>query len=781
VDAPAEGESTLLAERSHHAGEEAGTAPEDRRFRPDIQGLRAVAVTLVLLFHAHVPGMGGGYVGVDVFFVISGFVITGVLLRERSSKGSTSIATFYARRIRRILPAATLVIVAAVIASFPLLGPVDGAQTATDARWASVFLINVHFATTGTNYLASQLPPSLLQNYWSLAVEEQFYLIYPTIFLIVAGLSVRHSLRRRLGMVLGAAIVISFTASVIQTSSNATAAYFSPLPRVWELALGGLVATASVGLRRVPSSVAAALSWSGVGLILLAAVTFSSSTAYPGWAVAVPVVGAALVIASGVAQPKYGAEGVLRLRLFQWVGLISYSLYLWHWPILTLVTEHSGLAQLPVWSALGWELLAVGLAVATYRLLENPVRKSRYLIGRRRISLLLGVCLIAFSLAVATLELRWHDSAATVTTGIGNATTGQACQAPSQSELRGLMGKGAGPSDRVAARILLVGDSTACTMLPGLEAVAEPAGVRVEDGTVVGCGVVAGQLAPDVVNGRVVNASTKLCPSRVEQAEQRALSGGRPNVVVWSSSWEREALVVGSGAHRHIVQPGTRQWTALLTERMTPRVRAFTNMGATVVLLTQPAFYHSPSGVTTQDRYFDDLNTFLARFAAKVPHVKLVNLAAYECGAGPPCPPLVRGQWIRGDGAHYDVPGSLYVARWVMPQLGIEALKHPRNPLPAIRLTGVSNGQVLTGTTGAIAAIPSYTVGVTKIEFQASGATFDDKVIGTGTMVGNAAQFSWDTTTVPNGRYVVRAIAYDAAGHRSVSGSLTVQVTNPGA
>ncbi len=725
--------------------------------------------------------MGGGYVGVDVFFVISGYVITGVLLRERSSKGSTSIATFYARRVRRILPAATLVIVVAVIASFPLLGPVDGAQTATDARWASVFLINVHFATAGTNYLASQLPPSLLQNYWSLAVEEQFYVIYPTIFLIVAGLSMRHSLRRRLATVLGAAIVISFTASVIQTSSNATAAYFSPLPRVWELALGGLVATATVGLRRLSSSVAAALSWSGIGLILLAAITFSSSTAYPGWAVAVPVLGAALVIASGVAQPTYGVEAVLRLRLFQWIGLISYSLYLWHWPILILVTEHRGLSQLPVWQALGWELLAVGLAVATYRLIENPIRLSRYLIGKRRISLLLGVCLIVFSLTVATLELRWHDAGTTAITGLGNAQTGQSCEAPSQSELRGLMGTGAGPSDHVVARILLLGDSTACTMLPGLQAVAEPAGVRVEDGTVVGCGIVSGQLAPDVINGKVYNASTKLCPGRVDQAVQRALGGGPPDVVVWASSWEREGLLVGTGVHAKVVEPGTAAWTAVLTTRMTARLKQFTDMGATVVLLTQPASFHSPSGVTTQDRYFDSLNVFLARFAAKTPHVKLVDLANFECPAGPPCPPLVHGQWIRGDGEHYDVPGSLYVARWLMPRLGIDALKHPQNPLPVMRLTGVTNGQVLTGTTRAIAAHPSFTAGVTKIEFQATGATLHDKVIGSGSTVADESQFSWDTTTVPNGRYVVRAVAYDAAGHRSVSNSLTVEVRNPAA
>ena len=226
-------------DRLQVSGDEAGTAPGDRRFRPDVQGLRAVAVVLVVLFHAHVPGLSGGYVGVDVFFVISGFVITGVLLRERSSTGSTSILSFYGRRVRRIIPAATLVIIAAVIATYVLLGPLSGNQTAGDARWASVFLINIHFASTGTNYLASQLPPSVLQNYWSLAVEEQFYLVYPTIFFVVAALSRGLSLRRWLGYVLAAAVAVSFLASIIQTRSNPTAAYFSPLPRVWELALGG--------------------------------------------------------------------------------------------------------------------------------------------------------------------------------------------------------------------------------------------------------------------------------------------------------------------------------------------------------------------------------------------------------------------------------------------------------------------------------------------------------------------------------------------------------------
>ena len=375
--------------------------------------------------------------GVDVFFVISGFVITGVLLRERVSTGSTSILSFYGRRVRRIIPAATLVIVAAVIVSYALLGSLSGNQTANDARWASVFLINIHFASTGTNYLASQLPPSVLQNYWSLAVEEQFYLIYPTVFLVVAAIPWRLSLRRRLGIVLGVAAVVSFVASVIQTKSNPTAAYFSPLPRVWELALGGLVAVGTVGLRRLPAPVAACLSWIGLGSILLAACVFSSTTTYPGWAVALPVMGTGLVIAGGVAKPTYGAEGLLRLRPFQWMGLVSYSLYLWHWPVLTLAAQHSRTGTLSVADGLWWLLLSLGLAIVTYRLLENPIRHSRFLITKRSASLALGGCLIASSLTVATVELHLHDSGALATPGLANLQMGDPCPPATRQDLTG--------------------------------------------------------------------------------------------------------------------------------------------------------------------------------------------------------------------------------------------------------------------------------------------------------------------------------------------------------
>ena len=767
-------------ERFLLSGDEAGTAPEDRRFRPDVQGLRAIAVALVVLFHAHVPGLDGGYVGVDVFFVISGFVITGVLLRERTSAGSTSILNFYARRVRRILPAATLVIIASVIASYVLLGPVSGGQTASDARWASVFLINIHFASTGTNYLSSQLPPSVLQNYWSLAVEEQFYLVYPTIFLAVAGLSLRASLHRRLGLVLSALVVLSFGASVVQTANSPTAAYFSPLPRVWELALGGLVAVSTVYLRRLPTQIAAILSWLGLGAILLAAVVFSAATPYPGWRVALPAVGAALVIAGGVVTPTYGVERLLGLRLLQWIGLVSYSLYLWHWPVLTIAAERSGSGSLSVSRSLLWVLVSLGLAIVTYLLVENPIRHSRFLGIKRWATLVLGGCLIVSSLAVATVELHLHQAGALATPGLAGLHTSNPCPPPTQKELQTLMGTGPTRSNRIVARVLLVGDSTACTMLPGLEAVAAPKGVQVEDGVVIGCGIVSGQVAPDIVNGVDLNRGSRLCSSRVSAAEKQALRPGRPNVVLWASSWEREPLVVGHGADRKILAQGSPQWYSYLSHRIDQRLKQFTSTGTTVVMLTQPPFVplgSRPAGPSTQDETFERLNNLLNGIAAKVPHVEVVDLASRVCPSGPPCSLIVDTIWVRGDGAHYTDEGSLWVARWLMPKLGIPALERPNNALPVMKLVTASHATTLKGTQ-LIAGFAAFHDSIARVEFQVTNSVRKNVVIGSGTFTHNLWVLRWNTKDVPNGTYVVRCIAFNSTGNRSTSKGATIRVAN---
>jgi len=388
-------------------GDESGTAPGDRRFRPDVEGMRAVAVALVVLFHAGVPRITGGFVGVDVFFVISGFVITGLLLRERSTTGHNGLLSFYGRRSRRILPAATLVIIATVLASYHWLGFLVGNSTAGDGRTASLFFANFHFIATGTNYLASQAPPSALQNYWSLSVEEQFYVLYPTIFIVALMLWPTVSARLKLAVVLMASIAASLAWSIHETAHNATAAYFSPFTRAWELALGGLVAVGSIQLAKLPKPAASVITWAGIAGILVAAFGFNASTPYPGSAVILPVVSTALVIAGGTANPRFGAEALIGLRPFQWIGKISYSLYLVHWPILIIAEQYAG-HPLSLKDNLLWVVLAVAISVASYLLIENPIRHWKFLTRSGIRSVALGAILIAISISLLTFEISSH-------------------------------------------------------------------------------------------------------------------------------------------------------------------------------------------------------------------------------------------------------------------------------------------------------------------------------------------------------------------------------------
>ena len=359
---------------------------------------------LVVLFHSGVPALSGGYIGVDVFFVISGFVITGVLLRERSSSDRTSILAFYGRRCRRIIPAATLVIIVTVFLSYYFLGIGAGGRTATDGRWASVFLANFHFSAIGTNYLSAQEPPSPLQNYWSLSVEEQFYVVYPTVFLLLAAIRTRLSLRARLAIGLVMVIGASLAFSVVDTQSNATGAYFSPFTRAWELALGALVAVGTPWLKKLPTGIAAIATWLGFGAILGAAFTFTAQTPYPGSLITIPVIGAALIIAAGVKAAPLGAEALLGREPFRGLGKLSYSLYLWHWPILIIAAEYAGKASLSVLDNLGWDLVALLASAITYFVVENPVRHAKVLFRVRWASVGLGAALVAVALGVITLR-----------------------------------------------------------------------------------------------------------------------------------------------------------------------------------------------------------------------------------------------------------------------------------------------------------------------------------------------------------------------------------------
>jgi peptidoglycan/LPS O-acetylase OafA/YrhL len=601
---------TVVTDRRAAVRDEAGTAPGDRRFRPDVQGLRAVAILLVVLYHAGIPGISGGYVGVDVFFVISGFVITGLLLRERQTRQHTSIRNFYGRRARRIIPAASLVIIVTVVAAYHYLGSLTGHETAVDGIWSALFLANFHFAATSTNYLASQRPPSALQNYWSLAVEEQFYIVYPTIFLIAARFIRRLSLRWRLTVVLLTIMVASYTYSIVLTSANPSSAFFSPLTRAWELALGGLVAVSGQSLRRLPQSLAALASWLGLAAILVASTTLTSASAYPGWLVALPVLGAGFVIAGGAAQSTWGVETLLRQRPFQFLGLISYSLYLWHWPILIIATQYRGATTLPVWDNVLLLLVAGVLATLTYYFFENPIRHSTFLARRRWASIVMGLCLVAVTLSVTT----YTERRPTVDLGnLATASTGSGCPSPSPrvvSQLRSSYESAhlaTMTSERQFQSVLLMGDSTSCTMLPGLQAVGPSFGMNIGNGAVVGCGIVSGTEAPVIDGGIDFTRYTKTCQGKVNRVESQAIERDHPSLIVWGSTDERNSVMSGT---KQLVA-GSPEWRSAMLQRIDHRVQQFLFTGARVVFLLEPPQPHSGTQPNSDDLAYARMNDLL--------------------------------------------------------------------------------------------------------------------------------------------------------------------------
>jgi peptidoglycan/LPS O-acetylase OafA/YrhL len=372
-------------------------------FRFDIQALRAVAVLLVVAYHAHLPGFHGGFFGVDVFFVISGFVITNVLLKERDRTEGTSLLDFYARRIRRILPAATVVIIVTIFATYHWLTFYYGAPTANDAKWVAAFLGNFRFAAQGNNYLAQYGPPSTLQQFWSLAVEEQFYLVWPLLFGSLALVLPRVQLRFKLAVGLCAVIAASLVWSINETHVNANYAFYSPFSRAWELALGAILAVAAPWMQDRAPVVGSACR--AIGFAVLAGATWwiTSSTAWPGWAVIVPVAATGLVIAGGTLRVSSGFDTVTMLRVVQWVGIISYSLYLVHWPILTIASIHS-ISKLSLQTNL--ELVGVSIAVAavSYYVIERPIRRSHLLIQRRVLTYAMGLLLIGSTYGA----IYWH-------------------------------------------------------------------------------------------------------------------------------------------------------------------------------------------------------------------------------------------------------------------------------------------------------------------------------------------------------------------------------------
>ena len=391
-------------------------------FRTDVQGLRAVAVVLVVLAHARLAGFTGGYVGVDVFFVISGFLITGLLLREATTTGRVSLLGFYARRARRILPAATVVLVGTVVASAIYLPVLRTTEVFKDAVWSAFFAANVRFASVETDYFATDQPVSPLQHYWSLAVEEQFYLVWPVLLLLVALLVGRRTTRGGAGPsvravaigVLGAVTLASFGWSLWATYASPDSAYFSSFTRAWELGLGSLLALlfGTAARVRVPRAVLEAGAVLGLVGIGVSVVLFTERTPMPGYAALVPVLGAVVVLGVG-GLPGGDRTGVARLLSTapaRVIGDWSFSLYLWHFPVLRIAGAHWRERTLSPTHLLVALSAIVVLSAVTYYLVEQPFRRgSWWRLPRLAVALYpvsVGVLLLALVASQAWVDRR---------------------------------------------------------------------------------------------------------------------------------------------------------------------------------------------------------------------------------------------------------------------------------------------------------------------------------------------------------------------------------------
>jgi peptidoglycan/LPS O-acetylase OafA/YrhL len=384
-------------------------------FRPDIQGLRAVAVGLVVVYHLYPSVVRGGYVGVDVFFVISGFLITGHLARGLDRTGRIRLLDFYGRRARRLLPAAAVVLTVTWLLSRWLLPVTQLPATAQQIRASALYFENWVLAHDAVNYLDAENAATPVQHFWSLSVEEQFYLIWPLLFLIAGAVGVLVARRarrartvrssghraasptsdavRRILLLLGVAVVVaSFVYSVLDTSSDPQAAYFVTTTRMWELGVGGVLALLPAAATRRLARVGV-LAWLGLAAIVVSALMMSGGSAFPGWIALFPVLGAALVLVCGSGAAKLGPARVTASAAFVFVGDISYSLYLWHWPLIVFWLAYQG-GTIGVLDGPAIAVASIVLAWLTKVFVEDRVRQAKVVTRHTSVSLATALAVV---------------------------------------------------------------------------------------------------------------------------------------------------------------------------------------------------------------------------------------------------------------------------------------------------------------------------------------------------------------------------------------------------
>jgi len=627
--------------------------------KPALDGLRAVAVGGVMAFHFGANGFEGGFLGVDTFFVLSGYLITSLLLSEWGRTRTLDLIAFWARRAKRLLPALFLVLIAIGIWANLESSPIRLGSIRADMLWTLFYGANWHFIRSGQSYFDLFSEASPLRHAWSLAIEEQFYLFWPLI--TFAAMRLGRGRPRVLAGVCVAGIAASCAVMVLTyASSDPSRAYYGTDSRASQLLIGALLAI--ILTRWSPSTSAQRRGVQALGLIGAAFTlwAFTSTTdretwLYHGGFLIFAVATAFMIVA--IVQPTTSPVGrVLSLRPVRWVGMISYGLYLWHWPIQVAVSEpRTGLS--------GWGLALVrlaatfGIATASYYLVERPIRRGALKGWVARVAAPAAFVIVAIISIVMTAgaEKPPEFLAAAPQTVIERG--------PPPSVARTAPQPGTPPTPPTLGRVLLLGDSVAASLAEDLQFAAALRGIELSSATRPGCGMIRG--TPALSDGSEVPWGGD-CSDQTLGYLDAAVRDHTPNTVLWLSTWETANRIIDGTLFKF----GNRATDEALLAKFEESREHLTQYGAHLMLITNtPRAEHSDTYVRdpAEDAKIERLNSLFRRFAAQHPDsVSVVDLAAIVCRSGPPCPEYVDGLRLRPrDGGHYEGDGP----EWVSPRL----------------------------------------------------------------------------------------------------------------
>jgi peptidoglycan/LPS O-acetylase OafA/YrhL len=638
--------------------------------RPAIDGLRGIAILMVVAFHARVPGFGGGFVGVDVFFVISGYLITRLLLREVDSTGTISFAGFYARRARRLLPALGALLAAMAVFVWPLLPSAgERRRLATSIVAASLFSANLLYYRRAQDYFADTSRPDPLTHTWSLSVEEQFYWVWPAFLLLTAALAKMFRARWLLAACIVTVAAASF-ASASLARDNPDWVFYMPMSRMWELALGACLGY-TIEKNQFRCAVSSSLGVIGLCAVISSALVLDSSASRNVWQLLLPTLGTVAVILSIERATLTLVPKGLAHPIIEGIGRVSYGWYLWHFPALVLLSSSLKTPWTPVIALVG----SFALAVMSYRFLEEPIRRRQFAFAANDRSVLAGAAVLLFSLSIGGSFLRYRASnSPEMFLGERSDVAWALTRCPDLSRHDFVSGEvcALGISDTTAPRIVAIGDSHAMRFAALLDEFGKRAGVQVSVVSALAC-------VPLYALNSPFDRDPVKCRRQIDSVlETIRGTGSRP--VVGVALIARWTVVFGNPPRDPMSQQGfylslgttpSLQVAKLADSALRQTTKLLRRRGIRILLFAQsPEWAGNPFGCPSRaggacpaERRLIQAHQArsviaLRSAASRDPSIKVLDLTRYFCGDAE-CSPFRHGIRAYDDSHHLSMVGAL--------------------------------------------------------------------------------------------------------------------------